>query len=143
MRMNKVLAVFLDAAEPSLIERWTDDGSLPVMQRLRRAGAYGRLASTADLLAGSCTVSFYTGQSAVNHGFYNYLVWNAKRMATELPKAPEMSVLPFWRRFAGDGPRPIVIDFPHAFPPTPPYRGLEVLGWSSHDSVVPFSAFPP
>ncbi len=43
-KQRKVLVVGLDCAEPSLVfERWQAD--LPTLQRLREAGAYGRLAS--------------------------------------------------------------------------------------------------
>ena len=44
---RRLLAIGLDAAEPSLIERWIADGTLPNLRRLRQAGAYRRLASSA------------------------------------------------------------------------------------------------
>jgi predicted AlkP superfamily phosphohydrolase/phosphomutase len=50
---RRVLLIGLDAAEPRLIEQWTEDGSLPTLCTLRREGAYARLRSTAGWLVGS------------------------------------------------------------------------------------------
>jgi predicted AlkP superfamily phosphohydrolase/phosphomutase len=63
-----VQLIGLDAAEPRLIEQWTDDGSLPTLRTLRREGAYARLRSTADWLVGSTWPTFYTGRLPAETG---------------------------------------------------------------------------
>ncbi len=58
---NRVLMIALDAGEPALIERWTEDGTLPNLAGLRARGGYGRLKSSGFWLAGSIWPTFHTG----------------------------------------------------------------------------------
>ena len=50
---GRLLVIGLDAPEPSLIESWIDAGALPTLAAIRRNGASGRLASTAEWSPGS------------------------------------------------------------------------------------------
>lgn len=141
--MTRILAIALDAAEPSLIERWMEDGSLPVLNRLREEGAYGRLASPAEWMTGSAWPTFYTGQNPANHGFYNYLVWRADTMSTETPSPDRMPLRPFWRDLQDPaGPRVIAIDTPLTFD-AEPFNGREIIGLATHDCLVPMTGHPP
>lgn len=140
--MRKILAVALDAAEPSLIEKWMEDGSLPVMKKLRGQGMYGRLSSPADWLTGSSWPTFYTGVNPANHGFYNYLVWNAEKMDTEIPNWERMPLRPFWRNLKNPAaPRLVVVDVPLTYAPEP-FNGREIISFATHDTLVPFSGYP-
>ncbi len=139
--MKRVLAIGLDAAEPSLVERWMEQGSLPNLRKLYERGAYGRLASSADWLAGSIWVTFYTGRNPASHGFYNYLSWRPDRMSTETPRPEWFPLQPFWRDFGPGDPRAVVVDIPHTESPQP-FNGVEILGWSNHDSIVSFTTYP-
>jgi predicted AlkP superfamily phosphohydrolase/phosphomutase len=40
---NPVIAIGLDAVEPSLLEKWMSQGYLKNLSRLREQGIYGRL----------------------------------------------------------------------------------------------------
>ncbi len=141
--MARVLAIGLDAAEPSLIERWTEDGSLPTLKALRAKGSYGRLASTAAWMTGSAWPTFYTGQGPAQHGFYNYLVWRGDKMITEQPAPERMPIRPFWRALKDPaGPRIISIDVPLTTD-SEPFNGKEIMSLGTHDSLVPMSGYPP
>lgn len=140
--MNRLLVLALDGAEWSLIEKWADEGLLPNIKSLFQQGKYGRITSDADLLAGSVWFSFYTGLRVANHGLYNYLVWRADKMTTEPPSPKWLSIQPFWRSFGGDGPRVVVVDTPLAYAPDT-VNGIEVTGWSAHDTLGPLSIYPP
>ena len=139
---NPVLMIALDAAEPSLVERWMADGSLPNLQRLRARGAYGRLRSTADWLAGSPWPTFYTGTPPAEHGVYDFLQWRADRMALARPEPDWLPLRPFWRDVSDAGCRVIAIDLPMTFPPEP-IDGVEISGWATHDLLAPPAAYPP
>jgi predicted AlkP superfamily phosphohydrolase/phosphomutase len=140
--VRRVLAIALDAAEPSLVERWLEDGSLPQLKALRARGAYGRLASSAEWMTGSAWPTFYTGQNPANHGFYNYLVWRGDKMLTETPSPIRMPLRPFWRTLKDPaGPRVVAIDIPLTFS-SEPFNGKEVIGLATHDSLVPMSGYP-
>jgi predicted AlkP superfamily phosphohydrolase/phosphomutase len=132
----------LDAAEPRLVERWMDDGTLPNLRRLRERGAYGRLASSAEYLAGSPWPTFYTGQSPAEHGFFNYLAWRPEAMASARPTADYLPVTPFWRALSRRGPRVVAVDIPLTYEPEP-FNGVEVSNWATHEAIVGSATQPP
>jgi len=132
----------LDAAEPSLIEQWISDGTLPHLKRLRERGAYGRLASTADWLAGSVWPTFYTGTWPADHGVFHHLQWQAERMVHVRPTADWLPARPFWRTLSEADPRVVAIDMPMVYSPEP-MHGVEISGWATHDRLVPPASSPP
>lgn len=133
--------VALDAAEPSLVEQWMGDGTLPNLRRLKTKGVYYRLASSADWLTGSPWPTFYTGTMPAKHGVYHYLQWRADRMAFCRPHADWLSLSPFWHDLGRTTRRVIVLDLPMTFPPTP-FNGVEISGWATHDRLAPPASYP-
>jgi predicted AlkP superfamily phosphohydrolase/phosphomutase len=142
---RKVLMVAIDAAESTLIERWTTDGTMPHLQRLRERGAYGRMASTADWLAGTPWCSFYTGTLPPEHGFLFHLQWRPDLMRHDRPTQDWLPMTPFYRAFGQHGRRTIAIDVPITYEVAPgePFDGIEVTSWSTHDKVGLTTAYPP
>ena len=141
-RQSRVLMIGLDAAEPRLVEQWMDEGSLPHLRSLRARGGYGRLASSADWLAGSPWPTFYTGRMPPDHGLYHYLQWRADLMALVRPSPDWLKVRPFWRDLSEAGRHVVAIDVPMTFPPEP-FNGVEICGWAGHDQLGPPSSYPP
>lgn len=140
--MKKLLVIGLDAADPELIEKWTDDGSLPNLKRMRAGGAYGRLATPVYWLAGSPWFTFYTGQNPGRHGAYNFLGWRPDKMTMERVGEDWLPLEPFWRRWDSTGPRGLVLDVPLVYAPTP-FNGVELANWGTHDGLGQSAAFPP
>lgn len=136
-----VLAIGIDAAEISLVERWMEEGCLPTLRKLRQEGAYGPLASTAEWLVGSPWPSFYTSTSPGEHGMYHYLIWRPEKMATERPSRDWMPLKPFWRDLGPLGKRVIAVDIPLAYAPEP-FDGTEIAGWATHEVIEPPASFP-
>jgi predicted AlkP superfamily phosphohydrolase/phosphomutase len=131
----------LDAAEPSLIERWMSDGLLPNLKRLRARGSYTRLASSADWLAGSPWPTFYTGTMPADHGLYHHLQWRADKMV-HVRLSPEwLPLRPFWRVLSKTGRRVVAFDIPMTFSPEP-FNGVEISGWATHDQLAPPASYP-
>lgn len=137
----RLFLIGLDAAEPRLIEQWMADGSLPDLRALRQRGAYGRLASSADWLAGSPWPTFYSGVPPSEHGFYHHLRWRPDRMRALRPSPHHLPLAPFWRELSRLGPRVIALDPPLTYA-AEPFNGIEISGWASHDGLVPPSAYP-
>lgn len=137
----RVLMIGLDAGEPSLIERWTSDGSMPHLARLRSAGVYGRLASSAEWLVGSPWPTFYTSSTPGDHGFYHYLLWHPDRMATARPTHAELPMRPFWRDLNA-GRRVIAVDVPLTYHPEP-FDGVEITGYGTHETLVGTASSDP
>jgi predicted AlkP superfamily phosphohydrolase/phosphomutase len=131
---NKVLAIALDSAEPSLIEHWMNDGTLPTLQGLRLEGGYGRLKSSAEWLAGSPWPTFYTGTSPGSHGLYHSIQWRADLMQHVHVSPDWLPLHPFWRDLSRIGPRVISIDLPMTYSPEP-FNGIEICGWNTHDRL--------
>ena len=138
---EKLLLIGLDAADADLIERWTDDGTLPNLARLRRGGTWGRLSTSAKYLTGSPWPTFYTGRPPSEHGIYHDFQWRQERMEFAAPAADWLAVRPFWRAIEGEV-RAVVHDVPMT-PGTEPFLGIEVTGWGSHDKLVPPDSHPP
>lgn len=137
-----VLAIALDAAEVTLIERWMDEGALPNLSKLREQGSFARLESTAKWLVGSCWPSFYTGTPPGAHGMYHYLVWRPDKMQSERPSCEWMPLEPFWRDLEKLDRRAVVIDAPLAYAPRA-FNGIEIAGWATHETLETPSSHPP
>jgi predicted AlkP superfamily phosphohydrolase/phosphomutase len=127
-----ILMIALDSAEPQLIERWIEDGTLPNLKRLRENGSYGRLASSAKWLDGAPWPTFYMGSTPADHGVYSHTQWQAEQMKTEPVTYEQYPIHPFWRSLSGTGRRVIAIDLPMTFPPEP-FDGLEIYSLMNCD----------
>lgn len=136
-----VLLLGLDAGDPALVERWTDDGTLRHLARLRSEGTYGRLDSAARYLAGSPWPTFYTGQPPSHHGIYHDFQWRHESTGYATPAWDWVPALPFWRRLNGEV-RVVAYDVPMTLG-CQSATGVEVTGWASHDKLAPPSTHPP
>jgi predicted AlkP superfamily phosphohydrolase/phosphomutase len=137
---KKVVAIGLDAAEPSLIEKWIDEGYLKNLASLRSRGSYGRLNSSADWLVGSTWPTFYTSTLPGKHGFYHYLQWKCDKMDYERPNPEWIPAVPFWQN-PDNFYRVISVDIPLTCPKSF-INGIEISGWALHDRIYPISSFP-
>jgi len=138
---SKLLLIGLDAADADLVERWTDDGTLPNLACLRQEGTWGRLSTAAKYLTGAPWPTFYTGRPPSDHGIYHDFQWRHERMEFAAPGADWLPVRPFWRALRGNVAA-VVHDVPMT-PGTEPFPGVEVTGWGSHDKLVPPDSHPP
>jgi predicted AlkP superfamily phosphohydrolase/phosphomutase len=139
---SRVLMIALDGAEPRLVEQWMSEGLLPNLKRLNSKGAYGRLQSSADWLAGSPWPTFYTGTMPSEHGLYHYLQWRADYMTLAKPAPEWIAPIPFWRRLDKMRRRVISLDVPMTLP-ADPFEGIEITGWATHDRLAPPASHPP
>ncbi len=139
MSSNKVIAIALDAAEWTLIEKWIKEGYLKNLASLHAKGSFGKLSSTAEWLAGSPWPTFYTGVPPEEHGLYHYIQWKSDKMDYTRPGPEWINATPFWRGLSNC--KVIAVDIPLTFPPIP-FNGIEISGWSSHDGIYPTSSFP-
>jgi len=140
--MRRLFALVLDAASPELIEKWTDDGSLPILRRLRENGVYGRLNSVAEFLAEAAPYAFFSGRNPAATGLHFYAMWHKETMQVRPPGKDWLPYQPFWRAFQRGGPRAVVLDPSNVYPPEP-FHGTEIIGWATHDALAPFQSFPP
>jgi len=140
--MKRMLVLLLDSASPPLIEKWTDDGSLPNLKRLREGGRYGRLGSVAEWLAEATCYSLYSGRNPGATGLHCFTMWQKESMKLRPPGRDWLPYEPFWRSFGQGGPRAVVLDAANVYPPEP-FNGVEIIGWATHDTLAPFQSYPP
>jgi predicted AlkP superfamily phosphohydrolase/phosphomutase len=124
------MVVGLDSADAGLIERWCDEGHLPILRSLRAQGLWGRIGTTADALHVSGWPSFYTGTTPDKHGLYHAYVMRPGVQAPERPRPDESPEPCFWKLLSDAGRRCVVVD---AFMncPLEPFNGTQVLEYGT------------
>ncbi|MBL0713547.1 MAG: alkaline phosphatase family protein [Desulfosarcina sp.] len=135
---QQLLVIALDAAEPTLIEKWIQDETLPNLKRLQGRGVYTRLASSAKWLAGAPWPTFYTGTSPEKHGLYHWQQWRPDKMKVQIVRSNWLSVDPFWRCLDR---KVIALDIPMTYRPRP-FNGIEISGWATHDHLDSPASYP-
>jgi len=127
---HRVMVIGLDSADAGLVDRWCDEGHLPVLRSLRAQGLSGRIGTTADVVHVSGWPSFYTGTTPDKHGLYHAYVMRPGVQTPERPR-PEESPEPFfWRLLSDAGKRSVVVD---AFMncPLEDFHGTQVLEYGT------------
>jgi predicted AlkP superfamily phosphohydrolase/phosphomutase len=125
-----VLAIGIDAAEPTLVRRLLDRGDLPSLRNLAREGVWGPVVSPEPVNSGAMWPSFLTGTPPAAHGLFGEWAWRPETMDLARPSWDHFE--PFWGAEAKRGRSVAVLDVPFA-----PLLGIpgcsEVLDWGAHD----------
>lgn len=108
--MGRVLLIGLDSADAELVERWCDAGDLPAIASLRKQGAWGRLATSADAMHVSAWPTVYTGASPGQHGLYHAYQVKPHELGVYRTRPQECALPPFWQYLDRAGRRCIVFD---------------------------------
>lgn len=126
-----VLAIAIDAAESTLVDRLLTRGELPVLSELIARGTRARVAPT---WLGSPAVwpTFITGTDAIEHQTCFGSRWSPERMAL-LPD-DSATLDPWWRRPSCSGARLLLLDVPYA-PFGGGAEGFQVSEWGAYDAM--------
>jgi predicted AlkP superfamily phosphohydrolase/phosphomutase len=140
MRKPPVLALWLDAAEPDLLERLLEAGRLPHLRRLRAGGAYARLHS---IRFGVTEVSYAmlgTGCWPSTLGYWQQCAFDKTTYSGRLATLEHFDRhRPFYALGPDHGV--VVFDVPQ-MPLRDDARGLQVTAWGSHAPHVPRASRP-
>jgi predicted AlkP superfamily phosphohydrolase/phosphomutase len=140
--MTRVLLIGLDSADADLIERWSSEGHLPRLAELRRAGAWGRLGTTADVMHVSGWPTLYTGVTPGRHGLYHaYQVREGSR-GVRRARPESCGSPPFWKYLDDAGKRCLVFDAFMTYP-LDGFGGLQILEYGTWTWFVHPGAQPP
>jgi predicted AlkP superfamily phosphohydrolase/phosphomutase len=126
----RVLAVGLDAAEPTLIQELVRRGELPVLGGLVERSAWLRVDSTIGVGSGTVWPTFVTGTGPEeHHRLYGEWLWDPERMRmTSNDHRPQ----PFW---ADAGTESVgVLDMPMAAH-VEPSAGFVVTEWGPYERL--------
>ncbi len=146
-----VIAIGLDAAEISLIERWMAEGHLPNFSQLKTQGGCGYLESTVDYADEealfSCTeplwVMFSTGCLPLKTGFWDTVQYDPTDYRISCDKITGgydyKEYPPFYA--LGENYRVATFDIPVSALSTQ-VEGLQILGWGGHFPFTPSHSSP-
>ena len=138
---RRMLVLGLDAADSTLIQKWSDEGILPTLAFLRREGAWIPLAEDRPMPSASVWPSIYTGTHPGNHGLYSSLQIGPGKQEVELIKPNQCGEPPFWRILDRHGKASIIMDVPFSYPLTD-FSGIQVLDWGSYERHYPSQSSP-
>lgn len=139
----RVIAIGLDAAEATLIERWAADGVLKTFSRLLgRANTY-RLDNSLNTLPGAIWPELMTGRSCGKDALYYHPSQLHTGEAKRRPVAPEEVDHRdfYWTAASEAGLRVAAVDQVQAVL-VPDFNGMQLLEWGTHDRPYGLASDP-
>jgi predicted AlkP superfamily phosphohydrolase/phosphomutase len=137
---QRVLLIGLDAAEPALIRRWSQEGHLPNLGKLLE-GVASNLKSVAPEFPDEVWPSIYASQNAAQTGKYYYIQLQPGtlkfHMLDDKPRGEQ-----FWSTASKAGRRCAVIDAPKTAL-APSINGIQIANWGCHATRCATASHPP
>lgn len=139
---SKVLIIGLDAATPSLVEKWIAEDRLPNIGRVLTDGAMGTLNSVPNRHSGPAWSTMVTGLNPGKHGIF----W----FTEDVPETYEYRFIngsfrkgkAFWRILSEEGQRVGIMNVPVSYP-AEPVNGVFVSGLDAPSADDPRFTHPP
>lgn len=123
--MQKVILIGVDGATPDLIEPWMKQGKLPNLDKIRKKGSWGKLASTIPPFSAPAWASIVTGCKPGKHGIYGFETSDSAEthlITSSYRKAPA-----FWNFLTDMGLKNIIVNVPGTYPPEK-INGIMITG---------------
>jgi predicted AlkP superfamily phosphohydrolase/phosphomutase len=130
----------MDAGDPALIHQWVDEGYLPTIAGLMRAGCWGKLTGAEMVCEIGTGASLFSGVSRARHGYYDVRQMKCGTYELELTSPDRAQAVPFWAHLRDTGKRVLVID-PFEINLQPGLDGVQINYWRSHQAAFP--VLPP
>lgn len=127
-----MLVIGLDAADPSLIESWSDEGILPAIGLLRKKGNWTRLQHGGEIPSASIWPSICTGTHPGKHGIYHSVQVDPVKKNLQVIKPNTCGQPPFWWSLDRSGKRSIIMDVPFSYP-LKDFSGIQILDWGTYE----------
>ena len=139
---RRVVAIAMEAAEMTLIEKWVEKGLLPTFSHMISEGSWRKLKSTADVASGGTWPTLHTGCSPASHGIarsHRHL----KTGTYEIHKqyADQVKQGTFWDHLSEQGFRCAIIDVPKSFPKSN-FNGIHLVNWGDEHQTWKQSSWP-
>lgn len=140
--VSRQLLVGLDAMEWSLVEKWANQGKLPVFRRLIEQGARAELTTTATQLPDTVWACIYTGTNPAKFEKFFYVQYDAKTMGLRNVPDDAIQRKPFWDYVSEAGNRVGIADVPK-FPLSKSINGFQFTNWGAHATKTARVSNPP
>jgi len=132
---TRTLFIGLDAADPSLLVRWSESGRLPAFRTCTHGAATFRLANSLGTVGGGVWQELNTGRSCGRAGvFFPARQLHTGETAMRQVELDEVDPRAYWTVASDAGKRVAVVDLPHSVVPTE-LNGVIVTEWGSHDRL--------
>jgi tetratricopeptide (TPR) repeat protein len=106
---GRVIVLGLDGVDPDTVDLLLSEGQLPNFARIRREGAYGRLASSDPMLSPILWTTIATGKTPADHRITHFVATNPKN-GDEIPVTSHMRrVKALWNVLSEQGRRVAVV----------------------------------
>lgn len=141
--IKPIIAIGIDAGEPDLIEKWSQEGKLPTIASLMKTGSYSRIKSFADLSSGVSWSTFSTAVTPAKHGiFYYHRQLKSGTYKIEKVYANETKSEYFWSFPSKAGKRIAIFDIPESYP-TENLNGIQIVNWGCEGVNWENASWPP
>lgn len=142
--MGRFLLIGLDGLEPSLAERWMEEGRLPNLARLRETGSYVRCASVDPPVTYPAWTTCVTGVNPGRHGIFDFTEMTQGRYGLRFVNSSDRRAPALWNILSKVGKHVGVLGVPGTYPPEP-VNGFMVSGFDSPvaTSVDRSFVYPP
>lgn len=138
--MTALIAIGLDAADPTVLEAWMAAGHLPTLARLKQQGCYGHLSNTEHYRAETPWTTFISGQAPEKTGYWGPIKYDASTYSvTEVGAYDYGENPPFYA--LGDRRKVIAFDIPQSAL-SDAVDGIQVLGWGAHSPMTASHSTP-
>lgn len=138
---KRVIAIGVDSLEPSLLEKWVNQGYLPNLKRLMETGFYSRLDNFKDSNVETAWTTFSTGCAPSTTGFWGMLGLKKGTYTTETYQAYDYQEFPPFMAL-GEDYQVAVFDVPQ-LRLNSHIHGVQIGGWGAHSPQVPSQSIPP
>jgi predicted AlkP superfamily phosphohydrolase/phosphomutase len=146
----RLIVLGFDGVDPRWLERWAQQGKLPVLQRLmaqHEGRAYHTLGSTNPPQSPVAWTSFATGTLPGEHGIFDFIARGLSSSPSGLPITLKVATtafevqpagppvarnlrsgMPFWQTLGNQGVKVVALNVPYSFPPDPMREGRMLSG---------------
>ena len=132
------MIIGLDGVPLDIIQRWTQTGQLPTLQRLMGGGTVGELRSTVPPTSGPSWSSFVTGMNPGKTGIYDFLYRRDGTYHFPPVNASQRDGTTVWRYLSDAGYQVGVLNLPMSYP-VEQVNGFMISGWMTPYSVTDFT----
>lgn len=136
-----VIAIGLDSAEHTLVQRWMREGRLPTLARLWNEGLHAELDNFAVYSAELPWTTFLTGSVPERTGYWTPILYDARTYSVRqrggygFDHVPPFYALgPDWKVAVFDVPQSVISDR---------VSGVQALAWGAHSPQTPRASSPP
>lgn len=129
---RRVLALAVDAAEPTFVHQLIERNQMPALKSLANSGKWLRVKSPAGVGSASVWPTFISGQTPDVHGVYGEWLWDPATMS--LNRYHSNHVTPFWKDLVERGVSVGIMEVPF-MPLIGVANGFEISEWGPHDIV--------